>query len=147
MPQNDDARDRTLSLLDDISRGVLVTLKKDGRPQLSNVDFTYDPEKGVIRFSTTDGRAKVRNLRRDPRISLHVTTANGGAYAVFEGTATLSDVAAAPDDEAVEELVDVYRAVQGEHPDWDEYRAVMVEDGRLVVRFAVDHSYGWVPGA
>ncbi|MBP3079978.1 PPOX class F420-dependent oxidoreductase [Streptomyces sp. ZG43] len=146
MPQND-AHDRTLSLLDDISRGVLVTLKKDGRPQLSNVDFTYDPEKGVIRFSTTDGRAKVRNLRRDPRISLHVTTANGGAYAVFEGTATLSGVAAAPDDEAVEELVDVYRAVQGEHPDWDEYRTVMVEDGRLVVRFAIDHSYGWVPGA
>lgn len=147
MAQNDDARKAHLSLLDDHSRGVLVTLKKDGRPQLSNVDFTYDPEKGVIRFSTTDGRAKVRNLRRDPRVSLHVTTRDGGAYAVYEGTATLSATAAAKDDEAVEELVDVYRAVQGEHPDWDEYREVMVEDGRLVVRFAVDHSYGWVPGA
>ncbi|NEC16279.1 PPOX class F420-dependent oxidoreductase [Streptomyces sp. SID8014] len=147
MAQNDDARKAHLSLLDDHSRGVLVTLKKDGRPQSSNVDFTYDPATGVIRFSTTDGRAKVRNLRRDPRVSLHVTTRDGGAYAVYEGTATLSATAAAKDDEAVEELVDVYRAVQGEHPDWDEYREVMVEDGRLVVRFAVDHSYGWAPGA
>lgn len=146
MPQNDDARSRTPSLLDDHSRGVLVTLKKDGRPQLSNVDFTHDPGTGVIRFSTTDDRAKVRNLRRDPRVSLHVSTPDGGAYTVYEGTATLSAVAAAPDDEAVEELVDVYRAIQGEHPDWDEYRTAMVDDGRLVVRFTIDHSYGWVPG-
>ncbi|MFW6725138.1 PPOX class F420-dependent oxidoreductase, partial [Streptomyces sp. MAR4 CNY-716] len=140
MPQNDDARTR--SLLAGRGRGVVVTLKKDGRPQLSNIDFTHDPATGVIRFSTTDDRAKVRNLRRDPRVSLHVTTADGGAYAVYEGTAALSAVAAAPDDEAVEELIDVYRAIQGEHPDWDEYRAAMVEDRRLVVRFDVDHSYG-----
>ncbi|WP_069172169.1 PPOX class F420-dependent oxidoreductase [Streptomyces griseus] len=136
---------RHLSLLADHSRGVLVTLKKDGRPQLSNVDFAYDEADRTIRFSTTDGRAKITNLRRDPRVSLHVTTEGGGAYAVFEGEATLSAVAAAPDDEAVEELVDVYRAVQGEHPDWDEYRTVMVQDRRLVVRFRIEHSYGWVP--
>ncbi|MEU5719732.1 PPOX class F420-dependent oxidoreductase [Streptomyces sp. NPDC020403] len=136
---------RHLSLLADHSRGVLVTLKKDGRPQLSNVDFAYDEATRTIRFSTTDGRAKIINLRRDPRVSLHVTTEDGGAYAVYEGEATLSAVAGAPGDEAVEELVDVYRAVQGEHPDWDEYRAVMVEDRRLVVRFRIDHAYGWIP--
>ncbi|MFE3515805.1 PPOX class F420-dependent oxidoreductase [Streptomyces sp. NPDC059166] len=140
MPQNSH-----LSLLADHSRGALVTLKKDGRPQLSNVDFTYDEESRTIRFSTTDGRAKVGNLRRDPRVSLHVTTGSGGAYAVYEGEATLSDVAADPRDAAVEELVDVYRAVQGEHPDWDEYRQAMVTDRRLVVRFRIDHTYGWVP--
>ncbi|MEV6262426.1 PPOX class F420-dependent oxidoreductase [Streptomyces sp. NPDC051784] len=140
MPQN-----AHLSLLAGHSRGAVVTLKKDGRPQLSNVDFTYDEASGTIRFSTTDGRAKVSNLRRDPRVSLHVTSGSGAAYAVYEGEATLSEVAAEPHDAAVEELVDVYRAVQGEHPDWDEYRRVMVTDRRLVVRFRVDHTYGWVP--
>ncbi|MFG2431208.1 PPOX class F420-dependent oxidoreductase [Streptomyces sp. NPDC048590] len=139
------AQNNHLSLLADHSRGALVTLKKDGRPQLSNVDFAYDAESRTIRFSTTAGRAKVANLRRDPRVSLHVTSGSGAAYAVYEGEATLSDVAAEPHDAAVEELVDVYRAVQGEHPDWDEYRQAMVTDQRLVVRFRVDHTYGWVP--
>jgi PPOX class probable F420-dependent enzyme len=126
--------------------GAVVTLKRDGRPQLSNVSFDFDPEAGaggVIRFSTTADRAKVANLRRDPRVSLYVTRPDFGAYAVVEGRAELTPVSAAPDDATVDELVEVYRRIVGEHPDWDEYRAAMVADRRLVVRIAVERSYGW----
>lgn len=137
--------DHYLSLLAERRRGALVTLKSDGRPQLSNVDFEYIESSRTIRFSTTADRAKVRNLRRDPRVSLHVTTPDGGAYAVYEGVASLSDVAAERDDAAVEELIEVFRGVQGEHPDWDDYRRAMVEDRRLVVRFPIDRAYGWIP--
>ncbi|MDO3701273.1 PPOX class F420-dependent oxidoreductase [Micromonospora sp. C28SCA-DRY-2] len=124
-------------------RGVLVTLRRDGRPQLSNVDYLAEP--GLIRSSTTAGRAKVRNLLRDPRASFHVTTPDGGAYAVAEGTVTFSPPAAAEDDATVEELVEVYREIRGEHPDWADYRAAMVADGRLVLRLTVDRVYGWRP--
>jgi release factor glutamine methyltransferase len=134
-----------LSLLAQRQRGVLATLKADGRPQLSTIDFAYHGPSRTIRLSTTDDRAKIRNLRRDPRVSLHVSTPGGGAYAVYEGVAELSSVAADPHDDAVEELVQVYRDVQGEHPDWDDYRAAMVADRRLVVRFRVDRAYGWIP--
>ena len=124
-------------------RGVLVTLRRDGRPQLSNVDYLAEP--GLIRCSTTADRAKVRNLRRDPRASFHVNTRDGGAYAVAEGTVTLTPPAAAPDDGTVEELVEVYRRIRGEHSDWADYRAAMAADGRLVIRLAVDRVYGWRP--
>ncbi|MFG2099178.1 PPOX class F420-dependent oxidoreductase [Micromonospora echinaurantiaca] len=134
---------RLWELFGERGRGVLVTLRQDGRPQLSNVDYLAEP--GLIRCSTTAGRAKVRNLLRDPRVSFHVTTADGGAYAVAEGTAVLTPPAAAPDDATVEELVEVYRRIRGEHPDWADYRAAMVADGRLVLRIAVDRVYGWRP--
>jgi len=124
-------------------RGVLATLKRDGRPQLSNVAFHYAD--GLIRISVTDGLAKTRNLRRDPRASFHVTTENLAAYVVAEGTATLSPVAERPDDEVVEELVELYRTIWGEHPDWDEYRAAMVADRRLLIRLRVDRLYGYAP--
>jgi PPOX class probable F420-dependent enzyme len=133
------------ALVGTTGRGALVTLKRDGRPQLSNVDYFAGPAAGLIRVSTTEGRAKVHNLRRDPRASLYVTTAGGSAYAVAEGLAELSDVALDRADATVEELIEVYRGVQGEHPDWDDYRAAMVADRRLVVRLRVDHIYGWRP--
>lgn len=134
---------RLWELFGERGRGVLVTLRRDGRPQLSNVDYLAEP--GLIRCSTTAGRAKVRNLRRDPRVSFHVTTVDGGAYAVAEGMAALTPPAAAPDDATVEELVEVYRRIRGEHPDWADYRAAMVADGRLVLRLTVDRLYGWRP--
>ncbi|RVU23857.1 PPOX class F420-dependent oxidoreductase [Streptomyces antnestii] len=137
--------DPFLPLLAEHRRGVLCALKGDGRPQLSNVDFWYDDATRTVRLSTTADRAKTHNLRRDPRVSLHVTTPGGGAYAVYEGIAELSPVAADPRDRAVEELIDVFRGVQGEHPDWDEYRAAMVADRRLVIRFRIEHAYGWIP--
>ncbi|MET7281556.1 PPOX class F420-dependent oxidoreductase [Kribbella sp. NPDC005582] len=120
--------------------GVLVTLKRDGRPQLSNITYVYDGER--IRISLTDDRAKTKNLRRDPRASVYVDGPNGRSYVVLEGKAELSPVAADPYDAVVEELVDYYRKGSGEHPDWDEYRAVMVQDKRLLFSMTVEHAYG-----
>ncbi|GAA1119227.1 PPOX class F420-dependent oxidoreductase [Kribbella jejuensis] len=133
----------TETLLDRIGThglGVLVTIKRDGRPQLSNVTYVYDGNR--IRVSLTDDRAKTRNLRRDPRASLYVDGPGGRSYVVLEGKAELSPVAADPHDVVVEDLVDYYRTASGEHPDWDEYRAVMVQDKRLVLSMTVDHAYG-----
>jgi PPOX class probable F420-dependent enzyme len=131
-----------LHLLSEGHGGVLVTLKRDGRPQLSNVSHAYYPDERIIRVSITDDRAKTRNLRRDPRASYHVTTADRWAYTVAEGTAELTPVAKDPYDETVEELIRLYRDVLGEHPDWDDYRAAMVRDRRLVLRLKVERAYG-----
>ncbi|MET7477150.1 PPOX class F420-dependent oxidoreductase [Streptomyces sp. NPDC005648] len=140
-------QDTLLELLSDHRGGVLVTLKRDGRPQLSNVSHHYDPDERIIRISITDDRAKTRNLRRDPRASYHVSSSDRWAYTVVEGTADLSPVAKDPHDDTVEELVRLYRDVGGEHPDWDEYRAAMVRDGRLVLRLKVERAYGIPKGA
>ncbi|GGW09939.1 PPOX class F420-dependent oxidoreductase [Streptomyces capoamus] len=138
----DSAQDALLGLLSAGHAGVLVTLRRDGRPQLSNVSHAYDPDERTIRISVTDDRAKTRNLRRDPRASYHVTSDDRWAYTVAEGTAELSPVAADPHDDTVEELIRLYRDVLGEHPDWDDYRAAMVRDRRLVVRLRVERAYG-----
>ncbi|MCZ0985778.1 PPOX class F420-dependent oxidoreductase [Streptomyces diastatochromogenes] len=138
----DPTQDALLKLLSDTRGGVLVTLKSDGRPQLSNVSHAYYPDERVIRISVTDGRAKTRNLRRDPRASYHVTSQDRWAYTVAEGAAELSPVAEDPHDETVEELIRIYRDVLGEHPDWDDYRAAMVRDRRLVLRLPVERVYG-----
>ncbi|CAL2069608.1 MULTISPECIES: PPOX class F420-dependent oxidoreductase [Streptomyces] len=138
----DSTQDALLPLLSEGHGGVLVTLRRDGRPQLSNVSHAYDPDERIIRISVTDDRAKTRNLRRDPRASYHVTSDDRWAYTVAEGMAELSPVAEDPHDETVEELIRLYRAVIGEHPDWDEYRAAMVRDRRLVVRLHVARVYG-----
>ncbi|MEV7129908.1 PPOX class F420-dependent oxidoreductase [Streptomyces sp. NPDC093260] len=139
---HDSAQETLLALLPEVRGGVLVTLKRDGRPQLSNVSHAYDPDERVVRVSITDDRAKTRNLRRDPRASYHVTSQDRWAYTVVEGTAELSPVAADPHDETVEELIRLYRDLLGEHPDWDEYRAAMVRDRRLVLRLGVERAYG-----
>ena len=140
-------QDTLLELLSDHRGGVLVTLKRDGRPQLSNVSHHYDPDERIIRISVTDDRAKTRNLRRDPRVSYHVSTPDRRAYTVVEGTADLSPVAKDPHDDTVEELIRLYREVLGEHPDWDDYRAAMVRDRRLVLRLKVERAYGIPKGA
>jgi PPOX class probable F420-dependent enzyme len=125
-------------------QSVLVTIKKDGRPQLSNVLHTIDDD-GVIRVSVTADRAKYHNLAREPWAALHVTRDDFYAYAVLESGVTLSPIAESVGDAAVEELVALYRSLMGEHPNWDEYRATMVKDRRLVVRLAPTHAYGMLP--
>ena len=128
--------------------GVLATIKRDGRPQLSTVAYLFDPGAAMVRVSVTGDRAKVHNLRRDPRASLHVSSADGWSYAVLEGAVELSPVAVAPDDETVEELVALFRAIRGdEHPDWDDFRAAMVAEHRLVARIRVERAYGLAAGA
>jgi PPOX class probable F420-dependent enzyme len=130
-----------LAYVRDRRNGVLVTLKRDGRPQLSNISFAVGDD-DVVRISITADRAKYANLVRDPRASLHVTAEDFWSYVVLEGDADLTPVAAAPDDATVEELVALYRAVLGEHPDWDDYRAAMVRDRRVVLRLRPTHAYG-----
>jgi len=125
-------------------RGVLVTLKRDGRPQLSNIMYALGDD-DLVRVSITADRAKYRNLLRDLRGSLHVTQDDFWAYVVLEGDVDLSEVAAAPDDATVDELVELYRSLSGEHEDWDEYRAAMVRDRRVVARLRPTHAYGMLP--
>jgi PPOX class probable F420-dependent enzyme len=124
--------------------GVLATIKRDGRPQLSNVGYAWDD--GLIRVSVTADRAKTRNLERDPRVTLHVASKDFWTWVAVEGTAELTAVAQDPHDAAVDELVAYYRGISGEHENWDEYRTAMVADRRLVVRFRPEHAYGQLPG-
>ncbi|MFJ3278205.1 PPOX class F420-dependent oxidoreductase [Streptomyces halstedii] len=142
MTDNESAREALLRLLGEYDGGVLVTLKRDGRPQLSNVNHAYYPEEGVIRVSVTEDRAKTRNLRRDPRASYHVTSDDRWAWTVVDATAELGPPAADPHDETVEQLITLFRDVQGEHPDWDDYRRAMVRDGRVVLTLRIEHVYG-----
>nr|WP_204263739.1 PPOX class F420-dependent oxidoreductase [Geodermatophilus normandii] len=126
--------------------GVLATVKGDGRPQLSNVGYAYDPQQRLFRVSVTADRAKTRNLQRDARVTLHVSSDDFWSWVAVEGTAELTPVAADPHDATVEELVAYYRGISGEHEDWDDYRRAMVADRRLVVRFTPEHTYGEVRG-
>src|SRR5690242_16555344 len=97
--------------------GILATLKRDGRPQLSPVMPYYDRTAGVIYVSTAEGLAKTANLRRDPRVSLEVTSPDGQSWTTAEGTATLVGPGSDPQGPEVQALVDYYRAAAGEHPD------------------------------
>ena len=123
---------------------MLTTQKRDGRPQLSNISYHLDAD-DVVRVSITATRSKYHNMVRDPRVSLHVARPDFWAYVVFEGNADLSPVAADPHDATVDELVALYRAIGGEHPNWDEYRAAMVADRRVVLRLRPTHVYGMLP--
>jgi PPOX class probable F420-dependent enzyme len=122
-------------------QSVLVTLRRNGKPQLSNVvHHVYD--EGVIRISITADRAKYKNLAREPWAALHVTQPDFFGYVVLEGGVELSPIAAAPDDATVEELVAYYRDIRGEHPDWDDYRAAQVKERRVMVRLRPTRAYG-----
>jgi PPOX class probable F420-dependent enzyme len=138
--------DKLLALLGGNSLGVLATIKRDGRPQLSNVSYWFDKQHLAIQASITEERAKTRNLRRDPRASIHVSSDDGWAYAVADGDAILTPPAAAPEDDTVEALIALYRNIAGEHPDWDDYRRAMVEDRRVVLTLPISHVYGMPPG-
>jgi PPOX class probable F420-dependent enzyme len=122
-------------------QSVLTTLRQDGKPQLSNVVHAVG-EDGVIRVSTTADRAKYHNLRRVPWAALKVDGESFWSYAVIEADVTLSEVAADPHDAAVDELVELYRSISGEHSDWEDYRRAMVADRRVVVRLAPRRAYG-----
>ncbi|MGW3997872.1 PPOX class F420-dependent oxidoreductase [Amycolatopsis sp. NPDC004772] len=124
--------------------GVLATIRRDGRPQLSTITYLYDPASATFIASITETRAKTKNMRRDPRVTFHVGSEDGWSYVVAEGRASLTAPAAAPDDDAVEALVDYYRRAAGEHPDWTEYREAMVTDQRVLLTVHVDKLLGLV---
>ena len=114
---------------------VLATLHADGRAQLSPVLATVDGEGRVI-ISTREPAVKVRNIRRDPRVSLVALTDRFyGDWLLVEGSAEVVTQPA-----ALDLLDDYYRRASGEHPDWDEYRAAMIEQRRVLIRFAIDRA-------
>jgi PPOX class probable F420-dependent enzyme len=115
---------------------ILVTTRADGRPQLSPVTSGVDTE-GRIVISSYPQRAKSRNARREPRVSVLVLSDNfGDAWVQVDGRAEVIEL---PD--AVEPLVEYFRCISGEHSDWDEYRAAMVRQGKCLIRVTVD-SWG-----
>jgi PPOX class probable F420-dependent enzyme len=116
-------------------RGVLATYRRDGQAQLSPVSATVDAEGHVV-ISTREGAMKTLNLRRTPRAALCVFSQQFfGEWHNLEGTV---EIVSLP--EAMEPLVDYYRRVSGEHPDWNDYRAAMVRDRRVLLRITVDRS-------
>lgn len=138
--------DKLLALISGNSLGVLATIKQDGRPQLSNVSYHFDARAVVLQVSVTEPRAKTRNLRRDPRASIHVNSDDGWAYAVAEGNVSLTPPAMTPNDDTVEALIGLYRSIAGEHPDWEDYRRAMVDDRRVLLTMPISHVYGMPPG-
>jgi PPOX class probable F420-dependent enzyme len=116
-------------------RAVLATTRSDGRPQLSPVTCGVDDD-GRVLISTRQTAIKTRNLQRDPRASVCVFSDRFfGEWVQLDGDA---EVISLPD--AMDLLVDYYRRTGGEHPDWDDYRAAMVRDRRVIVRITVTRA-------
>lgn len=131
---------RALAFAASRTHGSLVTVRADGSPHVSNVLFSLVGDMALV--SLTDSRVKTRNLRAEPRCALHVGGDSFWEYVVLEGVGELSAVATASDDPTVDALVDLYRRLSGEHPDWSEYRAAMVADRRLLLTVRVRRAYG-----
>lgn len=129
-------------LLAEARLGVLATIKANGMPQLSPVTPYYDRDADVVYVSIRAGLAKTANLRRDPRAAVEVTRDDRWAWATAEGSVTLIGPGSDPHGPEVEALVNYYRAAAGEHPDWDEYRAAMVSDQRVLMVLTVEKVYG-----
>ncbi|HEV3357107.1 MAG TPA: PPOX class F420-dependent oxidoreductase [Pseudonocardiaceae bacterium] len=120
-------------------RAVVVTRRKDGSPQMSPVSYGVDVE-GRIVISTYPQRAKIRNARRDPRVSVCVLSDDwNDPYVQVDGTAEVLDLP-----EALEPLVEYFRVISGEHPDWDEYREAMRRQGKCLLRITPER---WGPVA
>lgn len=132
-------REELLEFLRPRHKGTLVTHRRDGRPQMSPVSCGVDTE-GRIVVSTYPQRAKAVNLRRDPRVSMLVHSDDwDDPYVQVDGTAEVLDMP-----EALEGLVEYYRCIAGEHPDWDEYRAAMRKQDKSLIRITIE---GWGPVA
>ena len=122
---------------------VIITIRKDGRPQSSDVVYALDGDTFVI--SVTDDRAKTTNMRRDPRILLHITEPSSWSYVSLDGTVELSAVTTEPGDPTSDALCTYYEKVAGApHDDWDDYRAAMIAEKRLVARFTPTSAVGQV---
>jgi PPOX class probable F420-dependent enzyme len=118
-------------------RGLLSTVRADGRPQLSPVTCGVDAD-GRIVVSTYPERAKTRNARRDARVSMCVLSDEwNGPYVQVDGVAEVLDMP-----EALDGLVEYYRCISGEHPDWDDYREAMKRQGKSLIRITIDR---WGP--
>jgi PPOX class probable F420-dependent enzyme len=133
--------DEARRFIADRHHAVMATTRRDGRPQLSPVTVAVDGD-GMVVVSTRETAVKARNIERDPRVSFCVLDDGFfGSWVQVEGRAELVRLP-----EAMEGLVDYYRRVSGEHPDWDDYRAAMERDRRVLVRVAVDRAGPTVAG-
>jgi PPOX class probable F420-dependent enzyme len=129
-------RDQLLEFIRPRHHAILMTTRRDGRPQSSPNTCGVDTE-GRIVISTYPDRAKAHNIRRDPRVSVCVLSEDfGGAWVQVDGTAEVIDMP-----ESVEPLVEYFRVIAGEHPDWDEYRQAMRDQGKSLIRIAIE-SWG-----
>ena len=125
------------------SHAVLITLRKDGRAQSS--DISYDLKDGVFRISLTTDRAKTRNMGRDPRVVLHLTERDSSSYLSFDGTVELTAPTTDPTDSTSDALADYFERVAGKpHPDWAEYRQAMIDDGRMLALFTPSSVVGQI---
>jgi PPOX class probable F420-dependent enzyme len=130
-----------LAFTADHTKGVLITLRQDGRAQSSNIVYAMDGPVAVV--SITEDRAKTHNMRRDPRVVLHINSDDFWSYVALDGIAELSPLAKTPDDEVCRALADYYEKAAGKtHPDWDEYFAAMIKERRLVLRFTATSAAG-----
>ncbi len=128
-------REQALEYLKRNHRGVLTTVKKDGRPQLSNIAYLFDQD-GKLKISTTADRFKARNIQRDPRVSMMALGDNWYEYIVVEGSAQVS----AEGDLA--ELRQVYEGITGKpHPNWQEYDEAMTRDHRVIITLTIEKLY------
>lgn len=129
------AHEDVLDFIREHHHAVMATYRRDGQIQLSPVAATVDAENRVV-VSTRETAMKAVNLRRDPRASLCVLSDNFfGEWHAVEGTV---EIVSLP--EAMEPLIDYYRRTAGEHPDWDDYRAAMERERRVLVRLTVQRS-------
>jgi PPOX class probable F420-dependent enzyme len=127
--------DKAKTFLKTHHRAVMATYRRDGRPQMSPVGVGVDAAGRVI-MSSREPAYKVRNLRRDPRVSVCVFSDEFyGEWLQIDGQA---EIISMPD--ALEELVDYYKRVVGEHPDWDDYRAAMAREQRVLVRITIERA-------
>jgi PPOX class probable F420-dependent enzyme len=116
-------------------RGVLATLKRDGRPQMSNMSYMLDDD-GLIKMSTRGTNVKIKNIRRDPRVTIAVQGETWGDYLVIDGTATIID------DNPIPTLKKLYVRIRGEeHPNWQEFEAAQVQEQRVVIAVSIEHAY------
>jgi PPOX class probable F420-dependent enzyme len=130
-------REQLLEFIRPRHHAILMTTRRDGRPQSSPNTCGVDAE-GRIVISTYPERAKAANIRRDPRVSVCVLSEEfGGAWVQVDGVAEVLDLP-----EALEPLVEYFRVISGEHPDWNEYRQAMQDQGKSLIRITIEN---WGP--
>lgn len=128
-------KEQALEFLKRNHKGVLATLKKDGRPQLSNIAYVLDDD-GVIKISTTADRFKAKNIMRDGRVSMTALSDNWFEYIVVEGNGTVSE------EGKLAELRDLYEKIAGKpHPNWQEYDEAMIKDHRVIISITIEKLY------
>lgn len=141
--------DTALAWAADRTHAALITIRSDGRPQSSDISYAYRSgpagAAGTFDISVTEDRAKTKNMRRDNRVVLHLSDRDAWSYLAFDGVVKLTEVTTEPGDATSDALVAYFEAVSGApHPDWDEFRAAMVSEGRLLAQFTPTSVVGQI---